>query len=342
MSEVKAWCSYANNDPIMPKDKGDFTGFMIARFKVDKVVSGKLPSPDMKMVTLKGQDHLVFSLKVCHLPVSEKGELPSLSLMFRYLVRFQRVPAARRGEYDTDDTFELLPRAGFAGLERIPWTREQLAWALCKEVGGILPFEARVFAEKVIPNPGSDAEAGAVAVATANEDEERQTVEDRMSEANPVWFDKLLNLSEYYRLEYVVLLKSGWPRKLAEIRAMSTAELRECVDRLKKAPWELCFYKYTKDYQFGEMGISGLTTVAELLNVQIAPVVMAAVRLYDFIKSQKTRYGHTVFPKDQTLSQFKQMPTTPLQVADVATAALMWLARNEHLLFIRCVTLFSA
>jgi hypothetical protein len=59
MSEVKAWCRYAATDPIMPKDKGEFTGYMIAKFKVDLVVSGKLafqpPEGQETIVTLKGK-----------------------------------------------------------------------------------------------------------------------------------------------------------------------------------------------------------------------------------------------------------------------------------------------
>lgn len=82
------------------------------------------------------------------------------------------------------------------------------------------------------------------------------------------------------------------------------------------------------------MGIAGLTAVSEFVKVPVAPVVMAAVRLYDFIKSQKLRYGHTIFSREQILEQFKRHPATPPSAGDIATAALMWLARGEHLLFI--------
>lgn len=92
--------------------------------------------------------------------------------------------------------------------------------------------------------------------------------------------------------------------------------------------------KYSRQYELGELGIAGLSAISERVNVQVAPVVMAAVRLYDFIKSQKMRYGHTIFPKEQILSQFRQHASTPPSAADVATGALMWLARGEHMLFI--------
>lgn len=252
MSEVKAWCTFASTDVIMPRDKSEFTGYMIARFKVEQVVSGRMP-PEANVITLK-------------------GDMPSLSPMFRYLLRFQRVPANKRGQYDTDDTYDLLPRAGFVAIERIPWTKDQLVWALCNEVKGVPSTKARVFASKVVPP--SDATL---------------TVEQAMKEADEGIFEKLRDESEYYRLEMIVLLRMGWPRKIAEIRAMKTVDLREVVDRLTTAPWEMCFYKYSSGYELGELGISGLTAISEKVGVAVAPVVMAAVRLYDFIKSQKVK-----------------------------------------------------
>ena len=304
MSEVKAWCRYAGTDPIMPKDKGEFTGYMIAKFTVDLVVSGKLASP-----VVEGRDTVI----------TLKGEMPSLSAMFSYLLRFHRVPQNKRGEYDTDDTYELLPRAGFVSLEKISWTRTQLVWAICNEVKGILPFKARAFAERVIPEPPLP---------------DGELPEGRMEKLDPVLFEKLLNKSEYYRLEMVVLMRLGWNKKLGEIRSMESKLLKECTDHLKRAPWELCFYKHSHVYDLGELSMTGLTAIVEHLQIQVTPVIHAAVRLYDFIKGQKIRQGHTLFNEEQTLTQFKQHQSTPQHVASVAKAAQMWLARNEYLVFI--------
>jgi hypothetical protein len=245
--------------------------------------------------------------------------MPSLSAMFSYLLRFRRVPQNKRGDYDTDDTYELLPKAGFVSLEKIPWTRVQLVWAICNEVKGILPFKARAFAERVIPDPPIP---------------DGELPEGRMQKLDPVLFEKLLNKSEYYRLEMVVLMRLGWNKKLGEIRALESEKLKICTDHLKKTPWELCFYKHSHEYDLGELSLTGFTAIVEHLQIQVTPVIYAAVRLYDFIKGQKIRHGHTLFNEEQTLAQFKQHQSTPQHVASVAKAAQMWLARNDYLVFI--------
>lgn len=198
----------------MPRDKNEFTGYMISRFKVEEVVSGRLPGTEGQSTTL----------------ITLKGEMPSLSPMFRYLLRFQRVPANKRGKYDTDDTYDLLPRAGFVKMERAPWTREQLVWALCNEAKCITLHKARALASRVVSvDPQGEGDG--------------KSVEERMKEIDPAALERLMEKSEYYRLDMVVLLRLGWPRKTAEIRAMKTEDLRECIDRLERAPWEMCFYK---------------------------------------------------------------------------------------------------
>jgi len=90
MAYIEAWLTYVEDGLLFPKDVEDFDGFMISRFLVRSVVSGRAQTGSLIVV---------------------KGKIISLHPGYRYLLRFKR--SAR----DDKEGYEILPEAGFRTAE---------------------------------------------------------------------------------------------------------------------------------------------------------------------------------------------------------------------------------
>jgi hypothetical protein len=108
MAYIEAWVSYAEEHELLfPKDVEDFDGYMIARFAVREVVSGRMQTGKTIVI---------------------KGKIISLHPGYRYLLRFKRAPK------DDKEGYEILPEAGFRMAEPLPWTWSALRWTLKHEL----------------------------------------------------------------------------------------------------------------------------------------------------------------------------------------------------------------
>lgn len=347
MSYLEAWVRYAGGPEalIFPRDAQDFQGFMIAKFVVGDVTAGKQTLASGTTITIK-------------------GDMPSLSKTFSYLLRFKRDTGSagakkafsialpdkggggKRGlsnrapmpTFDSrEESYVLLPKAGFRDARRIPWNYDSLGWSLCNEVKGMPAGEVRSVLSAVFPSrdkqsiPEKGGEEGVVAAAVVLSGEKLL--------ATLPCYGQLVESSDYYRLQKIVLLKRGWPSKLIEIRKLPTATLEKLSEHIASAPHELCFRRHVKEYGLGEMSFACLKDVVEEMKGKegvpksCGNLQMAAACFYNSLREERNRYGHTSFLRDSATKHFSIRHTGD-SFGSIAVGAMMWLARNEHLYFV--------
>ncbi len=296
MSAFEAWVRFAPGNVIFPSDLSDFTGFMIAKFVVDEVTAGIRELAKDNVITLK-------------------GEMPSLSRSFRYLLRFKRDKK--------NEGYELLPKSGFQDAKRLPWTINLLTWALMTEIRTLTPVgDIRSQVSLIFPQASSD-------------------VNEAMLKSAP-FFKELMDQSDYYRLQKIILLRRGWPGQgqIAKIRKLKTDVIEKLAAHIERAPHELCFYAHAKEYKLGEMPFAGLKdVVAEMSCSSGVPstcgnLQMAAACFYNHLKEGRSRFGHTAFVRSDTVTRFTASQQQRDGYGQIAAGACMWLARNGHILFL--------
>ena len=242
-------------------------------------------------------------------------------------------------------SYELLPKAGFRDARRIPWNYVTLGYALLNEVKGISQAEVRFILSKVFPAGTSKEDrmgmaAPALVMAIDNDDgqepdpERPKTSEEILAELP--CYEKLQAHSDYYRLQRIILIKRGWPSKLPEIRKLKTELLTELWMRLAVEPHALCFYRHSKKYGLGEMTYSGLNEVLTELDKKpdsCGNLQLAAACFYTYLRNERVRFGHTSFMRSEVIRRFALNHSRDT-FGPIVTAAVMWLAKEEHLLFV--------
>lgn len=303
---------YAPSEPIFPSDAGDFTGFVIARFVVDEVTAGLRELAKDEIITLK-------------------GEMPSLSRGFRYLVRFKHDTGKRRkgtpASSVNTDGYELLPKTGFQDAKRLPWTVGTLTRALMYEAKTKMPAAEIRAAVKLLFSPGG------VGVG------EEVLNEEALQKAP--FYKVLVASSDYYRLQKIILLRRGWPGKIVDIRKLETEVLEKLSQHIARAPHELCFYLHSKDYGLGEMPFLGLKDLLTEMGQSADGVPPSCRKLhigsacfYNHMKESRARYGHTAFLRHEVLNRFSATASKQDGYGDIAMAACMWLVRAGHIVFV--------
>lgn len=306
MSQYECWMRFTPNDAIkFPKELDQFDGYLIANMIIDTVVSG-------------GRD-----LRP-GLVIVIKGNMPSMHPAFRYHLRFKYNAPKPDNAYGGNGDYELLPKAGFRGSQRIPWTMETLNWSLQHEVVFGATF-ARTDIDRalmVLAPPGSG--LGFV-------------IEEAALKGQS-FYDTLHDQSDYYRLSGIMAVRKAYPGSIVAIRKLPADVLARLTDHLNTAPHELCFYGHSRHYGLGEMSaaafvdimnearIAGLDTTMTTKTIQ-----MAAVAFYGSLKEMRLRYGHTIFNAQPSVESFARSSHA---YGRMASAAMHWLAREGHLLFL--------
>lgn len=319
------WVTFAGADYLrFPSDIREFEDFLIARVVMEQHVGGP------------GKRDL---FPGCNLVI--KGKMPTASPLFRYLLRVKKAKVDPHDRFAANGqvTYEILPEAGFRDCQPLPWTVGRLRWALCNEriPGYYTASLANDAVNKLFPKETDYVEFKRGAVGNMDDEPVPQS-----KLVNAPFWDDLQTMSEHYRLQHIINVKIAWPGSVPEIRKMPVAKLRALAAHLSKTPHDLCFYRHSHSYGLGEMTYSHLNMFIEaqkkagVWNVEsppTQPVHLTAAYLYQWLKEQRLRHGHTAFNKVESVERFKRDHTND-QHSTRCLASLAWLIKERHLLFL--------
>lgn len=304
----ECWMRFAGMDAVkFPKNLCDFEGYMIASMVVDTVIKGGRDLHPGRGVIMK-------------------GNLPSLHPAFIYHLRFKyNAPKAGSKYNEGDSEYEILPKVGLRGCKRIPWRLATLNWSIQNEINmEIAPVKSAVTAALGLICPPST-------------DPEREIPEATLRDH--IFYADLRKKSDYYRTGGMMIIRRGWPGEISKIRKMEAKKIADLSEHLQTSPHELCFYGHSKHYELGEMSVSVLADMvseARILDtdnnkVTTKPIHMAATAFYAHLKELRGRWGHTLFRMAEVMRNF---PRNNTQYGHMAEAAMHWLVREGHLLFL--------
>jgi len=314
MSYIEAEVALSGPNSVkFPKTLIDFEGYVIADFKIlnDPVsgAGGKSRPRFLKRGTI----------------ITLKGDIPSLHPGFAYTLRFKTTHGMKETDYCKE--YEILPKTGFQGARKLPWTRERLRWSMRHELA-ILDDEILEENMKELDKFWEEEKAF----------QDREEME--FSETTLATFFSLYPLlqlkSDAYRIDNLLIARIAWPKSLGTLRSLSGNQVATIGTMLRETPHLFAYYPYSKQFTLPELTYVRLKEVLNALKddeipCTTKPVEIAAVALYCHLKGSRERFGHTLFNKDRICNDFAARYS---DLSKITEAAMHWLTREGHVLFI--------